>query len=80
LAGVSGDFQYHKAVCLASKAYNVLDLKYFGETNLSENHKDVPLEYLYDAINWLKINQQLISQKLLLLVHLKAQSMHRYMP
>ena len=44
LAGSGGNFQHRKAVYLAAKGYNILDLKYFGEKNLPESLEDVPLE------------------------------------
>jgi dienelactone hydrolase len=67
LAGSGGNFQHRKAGYLASKGYNVLDLKYFGEKNLPENLENVPLEYLHTAINWLKNQSTVDASKIALM-------------
>lgn len=54
LAGSDGNFQHRKSCYLASKGFNVLDLKYFGAEGLSERLEGVPLEYLKNAIDRLK--------------------------
>ncbi|CAM1369904.1 acyl-CoA thioesterase/bile acid-CoA:amino acid N-acyltransferase family protein [Tenacibaculum xiamenense] len=67
LAGSGGNFQHRKSKYLASKGFNVLDLKYFGTKNLPEQLEDVPLEYLHNAINWLKIQPSVASSKIALI-------------
>ncbi|AFU68363.1 acyl-CoA thioester hydrolase/N-acetyltransferase [Psychroflexus torquis ATCC 700755] len=67
LPGSGGNFQHRKAGYIASKGYNVLDLKYFGAKNLPENLENVPLEYLHNAINWLKNKPAVDSSKIALM-------------
>ena len=67
LAGSGGNFQHRKSKYLASKGFNVLDLKYFGTKNLPEQLEDVPLEYLHNAISWLKIQPSVASSKIALI-------------
>jgi dienelactone hydrolase len=67
LAGSGGNFQHRKAGYLASKGYNVLDLKYFGAKNLPEQLENVPLEYLHTAINWLKNQSTVDASKIALM-------------
>ncbi len=67
LAGSGGNFQHQKSAYIASKGYNVLDLKYFGAKNLPEQLEDIPLEYLHNTINWLKIQPKVDSSKIALI-------------
>ncbi len=67
LGGSGGNFQHRKATYLVSKGYNVLDLKYFGTNKLPKNLENVPLEYLHNAINWLKKQPTVNSSKIALM-------------
>ncbi|MDC1161864.1 acyl-CoA thioesterase/bile acid-CoA:amino acid N-acyltransferase family protein [Tenacibaculum sp.] len=67
LAGSGGNFQHRKSTYLASRGFNVLDLKYFGEKNLPKQLEDIPLEYLHNSINWLKIQPKVDSLNIFLI-------------
>ena len=67
LAGSGGNFQHQKSIYLASKGFNVLDLQYFGAINLPKNLEDVPLEYLHNAISWLKRQPSVAASKIALM-------------
>ncbi|QSE97242.1 acyl-CoA thioesterase/bile acid-CoA:amino acid N-acyltransferase family protein [Fulvivirga lutea] len=67
LAGSSGNFQDRKASYLAAKGYNVLDLKYFGAEHLPKKLEEVPLEYLNEAIDWLKQQPAVDTSKIALM-------------
>ncbi|MCM2676854.1 alpha/beta fold hydrolase [Alkalicoccobacillus plakortidis] len=54
LGGSDGEIQEHAAALLASKGYTVFALAYFGQEGVPKDLEKIPLEYFYDAVQWLK--------------------------
>ncbi|WP_306984700.1 alpha/beta fold hydrolase [Alkalicoccobacillus murimartini] len=64
IGGSDGEIQEHAAALLASKGYTVFTLAYFGQQEgVPKDLEKIPLEYFYDAVQWLKAraNQEKIS-------------------
>ncbi|TSB45541.1 alpha/beta fold hydrolase [Alkalicoccobacillus porphyridii] len=58
LGGSDGEIQEHAAALLASKGYTVLALAYFGQSGVPKDLHRIPLEYVHQAIQWLKEQAQ----------------------
>jgi dienelactone hydrolase len=69
LGGSDGEPMKERATLLASDGYAVLNLFYFGYGSLPKEFAKVPVEYLTNAVSWLRAQEQVDSARIGVIGH-----------
>lgn len=63
LGGSEGGRPLHVATLLAAEGFSCLALSYFGKPPLPRNLVEVPLDYVHDALEWLRQRPEVSGQR-----------------
>src|SRR5262245_28416849 len=69
LGGSDGEPMKERAALLASHGYAVLNLFYFGYGSLPKEFAKVPVEYLTNAVSWLRVHERVDSARIGVMGH-----------